>query len=56
MNTNTKEIGYEDAGNHKVTIMSSDGNSKTTKEFIIPPLTRELPNAHWVVIDISQIK
>jgi hypothetical protein len=35
MDSNTKEIGYDDAGNHKIVITASDGKSTTTREVIV---------------------
>ncbi len=35
MDSDTKEIGYDDSGNHKVVITASDGKTSSSKEVII---------------------
>lgn len=35
MNSNTKEAGYNDSGNHRVIITATDGKEITTKEIIV---------------------
>ncbi|VVB80775.1 Cadherin-like protein [uncultured archaeon] len=35
MNSSTKELGYDDSGNHKVIITATDGKATAAKEFIV---------------------
>ncbi len=35
MENNTKEVGYDDAGNHKVVITATDGKATTSKEVFV---------------------